>query len=264
MAKGVDYSWSRPSPEALKKAGIKFVCRYLSYRTDGKNLTLAEAKKLNAVGISVVSNWENSAGDMLGGYSAGMEHAKEADRQHRACGGPSGKPIYFSVDFDATPAQLTTCYAYLKGVASVIGWDRIGVYGGYKAIAYMHAKGIKYLWQTYAWSGGKWHPNAMIQQYKNNVSFAGGYVDHNRSMTADFGQWKVGDNVGLLDKLKLSKFAVSKWKIGGTINTNTALAEMYVYTRNASDNTRKLIEELGKLKTQVAKLQAQVDKLEGR
>lgn len=249
--KGVDYSWSRPDPKALKKAGVKFVCRYLSYRTDGKNLTLDEARKLNAAGISIVSNWENSAGDLLGGYSAGVKHATEASKQHRKAGGPDTAPIYFSVDFDATSAQLRTCYEYLRGAASVLGWDRVGVYGGYAAIKYMQSKGVKYLWQTYAWSGGKWVSGVHIQQYKNNVNFAGGYVDHNRGMQSNIGQWKVGDNVGLLSKIKLSAWAQRHWKIGPTQDTNATFAEMYVYARNASDQTTEIVDRLEALQKQV-------------
>ena len=39
---GVDYAWGRPGPAALKRAGAKFVCRYLSHDTTGKNLTRDE------------------------------------------------------------------------------------------------------------------------------------------------------------------------------------------------------------------------------
>jgi hypothetical protein len=39
---GVDYSWGRPGVAALKRAGAKFACRYLSHDTSGKNLTVRE------------------------------------------------------------------------------------------------------------------------------------------------------------------------------------------------------------------------------
>ncbi|MDN3568420.1 hypothetical protein QWZ14_28910, partial [Paeniroseomonas aquatica] len=56
-------------------------------------------------------------------------------------------------------------------------------------IAYMHGRGVKWLWQTYAWAGGRWHPGAQLQQYKNGVRVAGADVDLNRATTSNFGQW---------------------------------------------------------------------------
>lgn len=202
MTKGIDYSYSRPNIAQLKRDGIKFACRYLSYNP-AKNLTRSEANALMAAGISPVSNWEDKAGDMLGGYSRGVAYAKEADKQHRQCGGPPDAPIYFSVDFDANTSQLKTCYDFLRGAASVLGWKRIGVYGGYRSIEWMAQQSPRpaYYWQTYAWSGGRWSKHANIRQWKNNVHYAGGYVDHNTAMTADFGQWTAsrdhGDLIGL-------------------------------------------------------------------
>jgi glycoside hydrolase-like protein len=186
---GVDYSWGRPDPRELFRLGKRFAVRYLSYDTSGKNLTKAEADRLSAAGLSIVSNWENAAGDQLGGYNRGAIHASEAARLHKACGGPAGRPIYFSVDFDASTSQLATCYNYLRGAASVIGWDRVGVYGGYRTINYMRDRGVKWLWQTYAWSSGQWAAGTHLQQYHNGVKLAGADTDLDRAMQTDYGQW---------------------------------------------------------------------------
>jgi hypothetical protein len=152
-------------------------------------LTKGEADKLRAAGLSVVSNWEFRTDDQLRGRDGGRYDAREAERIHKAVGGPANAPIYFSTDFDASAAQLATCYEYLRGCADVLGWDRVGVYGGYRTIAYMAGKGVKWLWQTYAWSGGRWHPGAQLQQYKNGVKVAGADVDLNRATTTAYGQW---------------------------------------------------------------------------
>jgi hypothetical protein len=186
---GVDYSWGRPDVRELFQLGKRFACRYLSYRTDGKNLTKAEADQLIAAGLSIVSNWEDSRGDQLGGYKRGVIHATEAARQHKACGGPAGRPIYFSTDFDASTSQLATCYDYLRGAASVLGWDRVGVYGGYRTINYMRDRGVKWLWQTLAWSSGQWAAGAHLQQYRIEVELAGAATDLDRAMKTDYGQW---------------------------------------------------------------------------
>jgi len=52
---GVDYSWSRPDPAALIKAGKRFVIRYVSYDQTGKNLTRKEADAIRAA--AVASRW---------------------------------------------------------------------------------------------------------------------------------------------------------------------------------------------------------------
>ncbi|HZE41567.1 MAG TPA: glycoside hydrolase domain-containing protein [Stackebrandtia sp.] len=201
---GVDYSYDRPSPSGLSDYGAKFAVRYLSYNDD-KNMSKSEVGKLNDAGLFVVSNWENESGDALKGRDSGATFATEADRLHRAAGGGDDRPIYFSVDFDATADQLSTCYAYLEGAASVIGKERVGVYGGRRVVDYMAGKGIQWLWQTYAWSGfpsesarkdpddPHWRQGLSMQQYDNNVTIAGGACDRDRAMSDDYGQWKIAD-----------------------------------------------------------------------
>lgn len=198
---GVDYSWGRPDLAELARLGKRFIIRYVSWDRTGKNLNKSEADNAIAAGLSVVTNWEWDARDQLGGRSRGVEHAREADRLHRAAGGPAGRPIYFSTDFDASTAQLATCYAYLEGAASVLGWARVGVYGSRRTIDYMASRGVRWLWQTYAWSGfsplsgrfdednSRWHSKANLHQYNNGVRVAGADCDLNRAMTVDFGQW---------------------------------------------------------------------------
>jgi hypothetical protein len=203
---GVDYSWGRPDVRELFRLGKRFIIRYVSFDRTGKNLSKAEADAAIAAGLAVVTNWEWDARDQLGGRARGVEHAREADRLHRAAGGPAGRPIYFSTDFDATTTQLATCYAYLEGAASVLGWARVGCYGSRRTVDFMAARGVRWLWQTYAWSGfsplsgrfdpanSRWHPKANIHQYNNGVRVADADTDLCRAMTVDFGQWGQEDN----------------------------------------------------------------------
>lgn len=189
---GVDYAWGRPGVTALTKAGVKFCCRYLS-RDAGKNLTRVEAASLGDAGIWLVVVWETTAQRAMGGHAAGVVDATEAARQAAALGMPPGRPIYFAVDWDATAGQQPTIHAYLDGVAEVIGRPRVGMYGGYGPISRaFNAKKITYGWQTYAWSGGKWDSRAQLQQYKNDQKINGVGLDHDRAMTADYGQWQIG------------------------------------------------------------------------
>lgn len=197
--KGCDYAWGRPSISAFNAGGYTFACRYLSTTSSaaGKNLSREEAQYLQAAGIDIVSNWENSGSwaEYSQGAATGRAHAFEAARQHTACGGPAGRPIYFSADFSPTTAQMATVAAYYRGVASAIGLDRTGAYGGYPAIKYLFDAGvIRWGWQTYAWSSGRWDNRAQIRQTQNGVSIGGVDSDVDYAMVDDFGQWsKVGD-----------------------------------------------------------------------
>lgn len=196
MIEGVDYSWSRPEPLRLAAAGKKFACRYLSF-TASKNLTAAEARRLHAAGIATVSNWEAAADGWRGGANAGRQHAAEAARLARECGAPPDRPIYFSIDSDASPAELAgPVTAYLRACADVVGREKVGVYGGIRTVRYALDHGLaRWAWQTYAWSGGKWDSRAHIQQYRNGVTLAGANVDLNRATVPDYGQWGVEDVV---------------------------------------------------------------------
>ncbi|MGE0786402.1 MAG: glycoside hydrolase domain-containing protein [Sandaracinaceae bacterium] len=187
---GVDYSWGRPSPSALVAGGYTFAARYLSWDTTGKNLTRAEADRLIGAGIDVVSNWEHSAGAARNGRAQGVEDATEAQRQATACGAPADRPIYFSVDFDASEAQQPAIDAYFDGVASVIGRERTGAYAGYWVIKRLFDAGkITYGWQTYAWSGGMWDSRAQLRQVQNGVTIGGAACDIDHAVANDFGQW---------------------------------------------------------------------------
>jgi hypothetical protein len=185
---GVDYSWARPSPSSLRSAGYTFVVRYLSYDTTGKNLTRSEANALIAAGLDIVSNWEQNATDALSGYSRGVSDAQAANQQAAANGAPANRPIYFSVDFDATSGQQAAINAYFDGVASVIGRNRTGAYGGYYVIQRLFdANKITWGWQTYAWSGGQWDARAQLRQIQNGI--LGGQADKDEAVAIDFGQW---------------------------------------------------------------------------
>lgn len=199
VATGVDYSWVHPSPASLHAAGYRFAVRYLSYDTTGKNLSRSEANALWATGVDVVANWEWGGYDVLGGYSRGVSDARAAESQAVADGIPSGRPIYFSIDFDAQPSQQATIDAYFDGVASVIGRQRTGAYGGYYVIQRLFNAGkIAWGWQTYAWSYGHWDPRAQLRQVLNDVTVgsSAGCCDKDVAVTADYGQWHTGPAIG--------------------------------------------------------------------
>lgn len=189
---GIDYAGGRPGGAAIKTAGYGFVCRYL---TDGgpglpgKLLTPVEYRDLQSSGISIVVNFETTADRMLAGFDAGVQDASGADTVVRALGHPSDRPIYFSADFDATPAQQAEIDDYLRGCASVIGASRVGVYGGYWVVKRcLDNHTARWAWQTGAWSGGNIDPRIHIYQRIGYVTVGGIQCDVNEARQADFGQ----------------------------------------------------------------------------
>lgn len=191
---GFDYAWGRPGVSALKGAGAKFVMRYLSWLPNGKVINKSELDALRAGGIAVGLNWEFAAGDMKGGFSSGTIHGKEALRQAKALGYPKGLAIYFSADWDATPAQQTLIHSYVDGVRLAFGgYYKVGLYGGYYPVKRaLDAGHVDYGWQTYAWSGGQWDQRAAIRQVKNGLTLNGVSVDRDELIHAPAGLWWPG------------------------------------------------------------------------
>jgi hypothetical protein len=188
---GIDYAVGDPQPARLKSAGVRFVCRYVSTRGNPKNLRAAEAKKLRDAGIDVVVVFETTAKRALAGRDAGLVDAKSALAQAKDCMPGDSAPIYFAVDFDATPGNQAAVNAYLRGASSFLGKDNVGIYGGFYPVKRALDAGVcKFAWQTYAWSGGQWDTRAQIRQYRNGQVLAGMSVDYDRAMVADFGQWR--------------------------------------------------------------------------
>jgi len=133
--RGVDYAFARPNPVAMKAAGVTFVCRYASkIKPNGtwnpKDVTPAEVAALHAAGIALILNWEQSAGDALGGASLGSMHGIAAKARAETLGYPHELPIVKSCDTGVTRAQLPTVEAHLRAFAAAIAPYPLGVYGG--------------------------------------------------------------------------------------------------------------------------------------
>lgn len=154
----VDYSFARPSLATIRSQGFVAVGRYLG-NSSSKLITDAEAKQIRAHGLGLWLVWETTAVRATAGHAAGVADAKAARAQAAKVGYPTNAPIFFAVDFDATPAQVRS---YFEGVHSVLG-GRTGVYGGIRV-----TEGLRDLcpfrWQTAAWSGGKVDPECHLYQ----------------------------------------------------------------------------------------------------
>ncbi len=89
----------------------------------GKPLTESEADALTGSGLEVVSNYQFGKGetsDWLGGYQAGLKHARRGLELHRAAGGPDDRPIYVSIDDNPTFVQFTT-----QIVPYLLAWQEV-------------------------------------------------------------------------------------------------------------------------------------------
>jgi hypothetical protein len=193
MILGLDYAGGRPGGNAIMACGYQFVVRYLSDGgpgLPGKLLTAAEYTDLQRAGVAVCCNWETSATRMLGGYAAGASDAQSAAAVCGSLGHPMDRPIYFSADWDASPAQQTAIDAYLDGAASKLGGPaRVGVYGGYWVVKRCLDNGkARWGWQTGAWSGGNVDPRIHLYQRIGYVDVNRVQCDVNEARQLDFGQ----------------------------------------------------------------------------
>lgn len=207
---GLDYAGGVPAAHKIAAAGYTFVCRYLTSGgpgLPGKLLTPGEYAQLQAAGIGVILNWETSADRMLGGYDAGRADALSAATVARNLGVPDNRPIFFSADFDASPAQQATIDAYLAGVASVIGLERTGVYGSYYTCQRCLDNGTAtWVWQTGAWSGGQVETRAHLFQRIGFATVDGVQCDVNEARQfPDFGQHPVPTLGGRKDRDRMQQ-----------------------------------------------------------
>lgn len=187
MILGFDYSTGPPSGKAVADAGGKFVCRYVSWSGNPKNITPEELADMHAHGVAVVLIFESTAERAAAGNWAGFRDAAVARNQAVALGWPDTRPIYFAVDFDAKPSQV---WDYFAGINSVLPWRRIGVYGSYDIVKWALDYGIAaYTWQTSAWSHDVICHRANMYQRLGTVHVDGVECDENEAYTSDYGQW---------------------------------------------------------------------------
>src|SRR5690606_19601294 len=141
---------------------------------------------LTSAGIEVWLIFEADGKELLGGAAAGKNVAVRAETCRLQQGIPA-KPIYFNVDFDAQLKDFPVIFEALDAIAAEIGIERVGLYAGYKVIqAAFDAGKIRYGFQTYAWSGGKWDSRAHLQQWSNGQW--GGSVDFTRAIKSEYRQ----------------------------------------------------------------------------
>jgi hypothetical protein len=184
---------------------LHFVARY--YRDPTSRwpaLSPAEAQRLSAAGVKIVTVWEFHSGNVeYFSYATGYSDATNAYRQARAVGQPPGSAIYFAVDFNARGPALYQIDQYFRGVnagLAAAGGGRspypIGVYGSGAVCAQIKGTGLaRYAWLSgsTSWDGtagySAWNiRQAPAAQRFGNLSFS---HDANEAATNDYGGFRL-------------------------------------------------------------------------
>lgn len=193
---GVDYSetananWAGLA-NALKAAGKNFAGRYAvgDKSPGGRGITAAEYAAFKDAGVEVFLYWQTTTNWMLGGWAAGVNGANNAQFNLVAAGMPKDMPVYFACDFDATEGQQAVIDECLRGAASVLGAERVGLYAGYHVLKRAKQNGsAKWFCQTSAWSGGMLMEGVHLYQYAYNQYVYGTNCDWVRAYQENYGQ----------------------------------------------------------------------------
>jgi Domain of unknown function (DUF1906) len=212
----IDFAERLVPPDQIKSAGYDGALVYVSELRPGANfdfkpVTREYADALRAAGLHVVSCYQYgkpgwpTPSDFTRGYDGGVADAQTALRLHAAAGGPGSAPIFFSIDEDINLATWkSVAVEWIRGINSVLGVDRTGIYGHSRACAWAiedsvigrsTTAGHWWAWQTKAWSHGEREPRAVLYQYvvhsssSPGVLLGGAHVDVDEVLATDFGQW---------------------------------------------------------------------------
>lgn len=184
----MDYAYGTPDLGRLKAAGVTFICRYLGGSPD-KDLTSEQALQLSHAGFDLITVYEGAAQSALVA-GAGKTDAHIAQMQCDQIGVPHAV-VYFACDWEVKPDQIPAVRRYFQNLTEILGHDRVGIYGSYAVVhELMSLDNVKYGWQTYAWSQGRWSPHAQLRQVRNDVQLAGINCDLDKALASDFGQWR--------------------------------------------------------------------------
>ena len=214
----IDFAARQIPAQQIRAAGYSGVVNYVSESRPGssfgaKPITRPYADSLKAAGLVIVSNYQygkpggSAPSDFTRGYAGGIADARTAWQLHTAAGGSQGAPIFFTIDDDINRDTWNrTALQWFRGINSVLGVQRTGVYGGVRVCQWAAADGVigssstpgrRWVWQTRAWSGNQVHPAAVLYQRVVSTSsnpgpkVGGLEVDVNDVLASDCGQWNL-------------------------------------------------------------------------
>lgn len=214
----IDFAAHQIPAEHIRAAGYAGVVNYVSLSRPGTNfgakpITRPYAESLTRAGLVIISNYQygkpggSAPSDFTRGYAGGVADARAAWQLHTAAGGGRSAPIFFSIDEDISRETWNrVALQWFRGINSVLGVQRTGVYGGIDVCHWAAVDGVignsrtpgrVWAWQTRAWSGNRIHPNAVLYQRvvstkSNPGPLVGGFeVDVNDVLAQDCGQWNL-------------------------------------------------------------------------
>ena len=196
----------------LQESGIQFVCRYYSVNTKNneKRLTPAEAKAISAIGLQIAVVYEDLPTE-INYFSFARGHLDGVNAYHygNLLHQPRGSAIYFAVDYDAKPQEVTGAILdYFRGVKQGFSdagqgssiYD-IGVYGSGLCCDWLkqHATIAKYTWlaESTGWNGSGSYSDWDIKQRIAKKSLCGlaggvnGNYEENDGKAAGLGAFTV-------------------------------------------------------------------------
>jgi hypothetical protein len=212
----IDFAAHQIPAQHIRAAGYSGVVSYVSQSRPGssfgaKPITRSYAESLIAAGLVIVSNYQygkpggTAPSDFTRGYAGGTADARTAWQLHTEAGGAQGAPIFFTIDEDINRDTWNRiALQWFRGINSVLGVQRTGVYGGINVCQWAAADGVigsssttgrRWAWQTKAWSGNQIYPAAVLYQRvvstaSNPGPLVGGLeVDVNDVLARDCGQW---------------------------------------------------------------------------
>ena len=215
-ARLIDFAERRIAPDEIKSAGYAGVVNYVSESRPGANfeakpITLDYADALRAAGLHIVSNFQygkpggTAPSDFTRGFDGGVADAHTALRIHSAAGGSDSAPIFFSVDDDINVDTWNgLAVNWFRGINSVLGTARTGIYGHFQAcqwatndgvIGHSTTAGHQWAWQTKSWSHGQRATTAVLYQEVVNTPsnpgplLGGINIDVDEVLAPDYGQW---------------------------------------------------------------------------
>ena len=162
--------------QTLVNEKYTFVGRYLNA------LTPEERTYILREGLFIVSLYEWGNPTHIGYFTAarGSKDADNAIQKARALGQPVNTPIYFTVDYDASPSDMAGGITqYLQAVKHVFGKAgnpyELGLYGSGAVLSYFKNT-YPYTWlaAATAWRGSKDYSGWSIKQNRTNQTIGAG------------------------------------------------------------------------------------------
>ncbi len=162
--KGLDTASSCTNvASTVKSNGYSFIGRYYG----NYKLTLKEAQALSKAGVQIVALWESGSptSSSYFSYNKGTADGKTAYNYAKdTIGQPSGTPIYFAVDYDASASDVSgVILQYFNGVHDAFSdlgnQYKIGVYGSGAVCNYIYQNVTTVLYTMLA-ASSKWRESS--------------------------------------------------------------------------------------------------------